>query len=225
MTKPSRPKIFYIGFNKTGTVSLHEMMKASGILSAHWATSTSKVILAQKIVSNKMASLPILSGIDEFEAYSDFYTSRGGTYLEANRFFKDFAAEYPDAYFVLNIRGKEGWLRSRSKHYMMLNRGLLPKKKSIMIQQNAEALNVDPENMTNIWSRIFDIHVKEVREFFADGRHNFLEFNIESDDVSTLAEFLKPDYDLNVDAWGHFNTAKSRDIRFSWRRKLFRLKA
>jgi hypothetical protein len=80
-------KIFAIGFNKTGTNSLHELFVNAGIHAIHHKT-------------------PVLKNIDIYDAFSD------GKHFN----FKEYYEKYPDSVFILNTRPIYNWLVSRYKH-------------------------------------------------------------------------------------------------------------
>src|SRR5262245_6163956 len=104
-------RIFLIGFNKCGTTTIHRYFVANGIKSIHWY----KGRLARRIFCNIARGDPLLTGYESFEAFTDMeYLDHHGAYhLEAYKLFPYFAVQYPDSTFVLNIRDRESWIRSR----------------------------------------------------------------------------------------------------------------
>jgi hypothetical protein len=80
-------KIFVIGFNKTGTTSLHFLFKNLGINSIH----TTK---------------PVMEIINKHDAFTDGFHSNFINYYNAK----------PDSLFILNTRPIQKWLTSRYKH-------------------------------------------------------------------------------------------------------------
>lgn len=80
-------KIFVIGFNKTGTCSLHFLFKKLGINSYHNTT-------------------PVMKIINKYDAFSD------GEHYN----FADYFNAKPDSLFILNTRPIDKWLFSRYKH-------------------------------------------------------------------------------------------------------------
>jgi len=80
-------KIFVIGFNKTGTSSLHQLFIELGIKSTH-------------------SVVPVMSIINNFDAFTD------GDHFN----FKEYYNKYPDSLFILNTRPISKWLISRYKH-------------------------------------------------------------------------------------------------------------
>lgn len=91
-------KIFCIGFNKTGTLSLHNFFESLGFKSTHdpfwW-------------YFNK------ISDFDKFDAYSDGYERYKGTALFPDL---EFLESSFDCKFILNTRQLDKWLLSRFRH-------------------------------------------------------------------------------------------------------------
>jgi len=82
-------KIFVIGFNKTGTSSLHYLFKKLGINSIH-------------------TTIPVMNIINCYDAFTD------GSHFN----FIDYYNAKPDSLFILNTRPIQKWLISRYKHAM-----------------------------------------------------------------------------------------------------------
>ena len=80
-------KIFVIGFNKTGTKSLHNIFKSSKIKCIHTTQCVMQII-------------------DKHDAFAD------GNHLNFNEYYE----KYPDSLFILNTRPIKNWLISRYKH-------------------------------------------------------------------------------------------------------------
>jgi len=80
-------KIFVIGFNKTGTSSIHHLFLSRGIRSVH-------------TVEN------VLNIIDQYEAFTD------GDHFHFDQYYE----KYPESVFILNTRPLKNWLISRYKH-------------------------------------------------------------------------------------------------------------
>ena len=80
-------KIFVIGFNKTGTSSIHELFRKLNINSVH-------------------ITVPVMEIIDKYDAFTD------GRHFN----FKEYYEKYPDSLFILNTRPIFKWLISRYKH-------------------------------------------------------------------------------------------------------------
>jgi len=90
--------LFCIGFNKTGTTTLHQWFMLAGLRGSHDAT-----------YQRRMRTM----GENELRAYPDAHDA----FTDGER--ADFArlrALYPDARFVLNTGALKPWLESRVKH-------------------------------------------------------------------------------------------------------------
>jgi hypothetical protein len=89
MNKTLNKKIFVIGFNKTGTTSLHNLFIKQNISSIH---------TTEHICDNNL--------IDKYDAFSD------GIHYD----FQSYYNKYPNSLFILNTRPIKNWLISRYKH-------------------------------------------------------------------------------------------------------------
>lgn len=190
----AKPKIFLIGFNKCGTSTLHGFLRDNGIRSVHW--SEKGVILAARIALNISKKRPVLDGIDQYTAYSDLCFQTNFAWIEANRFFREFHRDHPDAYFILNDRDLEHWIASRTTHPDLLERAMA-------YWQAGEA------EVKEIWRREYRRHRAEVLAYFA-GNRRFLHFDIEKDDPARLVELMKPDFRLDARRYGHAKSSKAK---------------
>lgn len=191
------PRVFVIGFNKCGTTSLHAMFKRAGHRCAHFKfkkADGSNVKLADAIFANRDAGLPLLTGLERARVFSDMEVNGVERRLEAYTLFRELDAQYPGSRFILNLRDKDKWLRSR------LNQGNGGYAEKQMKTKGAESR----EELLAIWSREWDAHVAGVREYFADKPGRLVEFNIEADDPQKLVEAF-PDYGLSAENWGKRN--------------------
>jgi len=147
-----KTKIFQIGFNKCGTLSIHDFLVENGIRSVHYL----KGELANKIFDNHKNGIDLLSGLDEFDAFSDMesLTSDKFQYV-ANDLFKELHQAYPNAIFILNTRNVESWIHSRLKHgggtYLDRYRCILDKPKAGII---------------DFWRSQYEAHVDNVKGYF-----------------------------------------------------------
>jgi len=184
-------KIFFIGFNKTGTTSLHRLISASGYISwhqsiTHWGS------IAKIIERNALAGQHVLGEADTGDAYSDLCFLRDGKFVEANKWFKSIYNDYPDAYYVLNTRPLSNWIRSRVNHGSFLDRYIMWTD----CETKEEALER--------WRIDYRSHHSNVERFFK-GKSNFLRFDIEEDNVQKLIDFLSPEYKLDPSNWRTHN--------------------
>ena len=101
---------------------VHDYFKANGITSVHWRANT----LAMALHRNQLADQPLLSGIEDWTAYTDMICIPGTPWERSNsdampliegcRLFRELHRDYPEALFILNTRDPMQWVRSRLKH-------------------------------------------------------------------------------------------------------------
>ena len=148
-------KIFVIGFNKTGTTSIHNLFLNEKIKSAHTVK-------------------PVTNILDKYEAFTD------GVHYN----FQEYYNKYPESLFILNTRPLKKWLISRYKHACvkpstqfvnMANSWLKYNKK------NMEQVKIWPPNneITYSWLEEHEYHFKNVLRFFENKPHQLFIVNIE----------------------------------------------
>jgi hypothetical protein len=174
------PFIFIIGFNKTGTRSLHYFFLKNKFPSIHWDAGK----LAHKALLNIFNNRKIFEGYDDsFRVFSDVMWINNKIDFQVNKFFKIMDSDYPNSYFIYNFRDEQKWLNSRINHDIS-NR--FPLTKLSLLVNNIQ----DIEELKNIWLTERRRFEEDVRSYFKD-RRNYLELDIEQDDVcSKLEQFL-----------------------------------
>jgi len=118
-------------------------------------------------------------------------------YLEANCYFKELHAAYPDAYFILNVRDTESWIASRAKHV-----GRSKKARGSLIERIALAYGTDTETAKEIWRSYHAPFHAQVTDYFAgqpDARFHI--YDIDQHGPDDLASWLAPDYQLDPSLW------------------------
>ena len=188
-----RPRVFFIGYNRTGTTSFHELFKKGDYKSWHCIRPTGGHI-GKQLKRNMENDYPILEGLEDAEVLSDLCYAKQGWY-EGTHAFKMLHHACPDAYFVLNTRSMDSWIKSRSKH-----------KRGDYMKRAQKHFRMSKEEVQDMWRQERDKWENKIRQYFSlvpDAR--FLEFNIETDDISKLIDFVHPDYKLHRSNWGHKN--------------------
>lgn len=152
-------KVFCIGFNKTGTSSLHALFLDCGLRSIH------------------VVAWPFLSRItpkyfDIADCYSDGEKS---DFVQLNQWF-------PRSVFILNTRNERAWLRSRIKHVMRYNEKV---DLSVLIKdpkygEMAREFFFDEEGAIEKWIIERRIYHKQARAYFADNPR-FLDIDVTTD--------------------------------------------
>jgi hypothetical protein len=187
-------KIFFIGFNKCATTSIHYMMAESGIWSDHWQRKHENIALRiDSIIDNK----------EEFRrytrkatAYSDLSYFSSDKVVEGNSYFKQFHEAYPKAYFVLNDRDVDGWIRSRAGH-----------RKGTLLERSAAFYRADAQAVKEIWRESHARHVKAVLAHFS-GHDRFLHFYVDRDPPALLTSFLAPTFRIDANGWQKVNASR-----------------
>jgi hypothetical protein len=181
------PYIFVIGFNKTGTRSLTNFFECHGIPSVHWDNNR----LVRRMLVNLSRGTRILKGYDlKYTVFSDFTLEFENEIIEGNQFFISLFRDYPGSLFILNTRPTKNWIESRVKHY---NGAFLARQMRILGTDN-------PEQAISTWERQKAFHEDRVRDFFRQKPGQFLEIDIESENVpSALSKFLP--FRVNPDYW------------------------
>jgi len=172
---------FQIGFNKCGTKSLHKFFLNNDINSIHWG----KGKLANKIYENKENGVSLLSGYEEYQAFTDMEDPLRQQYVAID-FFKELYQEYPEAIFIFNDRNLDDWIESRTNHM----HGQYPS-----VCMKAIGLNSTDETK-DYWRKQHLEHKQNVLTFFGD-KVNFIYFKI--DDENSTEAFIKSLLKNNVD--------------------------
>lgn len=198
VNEEKRRKIFFIGFNKCGTTSMHRLFVNCGYRSVHWETSSGRM-LAPILFMNNMLGRPLLTGITRYDVFSDMFYLTDDCCLEGNFLFRQMDADYPDALFILNTRDRERWVLSRLKH--------APAITGSLVKRARKALDLTEAEVLDLWRSQWDDHHAQVAEYFADKADRFLTYNIETQDISVMADWLGA-HGMPVDLahWKRHNT-------------------
>jgi hypothetical protein len=192
----SRPKVFFIGFNKTATTSLHRLFLDSGYISFHHTKrQNKKENIANIIDKNFKNNLPLLTNLETADCLIDMILSNNNRYLEANKYFRQLHQQYPDSYFILQIRNEENWIKSRLKH----------RSKPSFAKRSISALGLkNTDELIQFWKAMKSNHFTDVRNYFCNSK-KFIEYNIDKDDISKLINFLSPHFQLKKEHWKKHN--------------------
>jgi hypothetical protein len=156
MTDDSRPRIFGIGLNKTGTSSFDQAMTILGFRSLH--DGGPAVHDAVKAAIDSEA--PLLSNLDpQFDAFSDIGL--------LSRRFRMLDGQYPGSHFVFTTRPFNEWIDSRRRH---VERNVAMKESG---SYHGTFLVVDMDK----WTREWDQHNERVHRYF-ENRSDFLEIDL-----------------------------------------------
>lgn len=184
-------KIFQIGFNKCGTVSLHKFFESNGLKSIHWDRGR----LARKIQSNFESGLPLLSGYENYDCLTDMESQADNIFIYLT-LFKELDKQYPNSKFILNIRNREQWIESRINH-----------RDYLKVYQRITGL--DRQGVIDLWTSDWDNHLKSVKEYFEERPDDLLVFDIDSE-TDKLFEFMSKITNLRNRVFGQYNKTKSK---------------
>lgn len=169
-------KIFCIGLNKTGTTSLHKAFGILGLKSVHFKDDRGDNI-KPIIRRNYLSGVDILSGIEDYDAYSDWNTDKYNIEI-----FKEFDRQCPESKFILNTRDLDSWLDSKEKH---VKRNQARKKR--YPKEDIKWLVVDRE----AWTNQYNEHHQAVYAYFAKRPEALLTFDVtKGDGWEKLCPFL-----------------------------------
>lgn len=176
-------KIFQIGLNRCGSYSLHNLVKKSGYKSVHWG----KGQLSKKMYLNEVSGLPILTGLETFDCFTDMENTQN--LIFAYRLYDKLYYENNNSYFILNTRNKNNWIKSRCNH-----------REGFLLQLAKKQFGFSRNEAIEHWGLEWDNHHKNVETFFKN-KGNFLKFDIEADSINKLIMFVKDDFLLNENFW------------------------
>ena len=179
---PTKPNIFCIGLNKTGTISLHHALEVLGYRSLHWGgPETGKIIQA-----TAASGRPLVDDLDEYDAFSDLAI--------LSKQYQLLDSQYPGSKFILSTRPIEGWLQSREAHV------LRNQERARTGEYTGNFLEVD----LDAWRVEFEEHHRNVQEYFKGRDEDLLVFRItEGDGWEKLCPFLGVEVPDEAFPWRH----------------------
>ena len=191
-----KPKIFQIGFNKSGTGSIYSFFKMNGIKSIHWDDG----LLSKKMKENSLGKKPLLTGYEEYQFFSDMEHKNDDEefFYSYQKFFKDLDNQYPESIFILNYRDIDSWVKSRIKHPRYLERTISSSGKS-------------EEEVIEMWKEHYNEHISEVLDYFS-GKDNLIVLDLDKDDsVKIYHELSVRGVYLNIKELPHTHKTKDRN--------------
>ena len=197
-----KQKIFQIGFNKCGTVSLWVLFQHHAkplIASIHWDDGK----LALSIEKNFKANKPLLSDYEHITFFSDmeavYYENNYPKVISAYKYFHILDQQYPNSKFILNTRDMNKWVLSRVnfKTFLtkMINNELVlgrPDYEYILYYMDYyDTTNIN--DIASLWKNEYLRHINNVRKYFANRPHDLLEYNLDIDSIDKIKDFFKDD--------------------------------
>ena len=185
----ARPKVFQIGFNKTGTTSLARFFKTNGykVAGGEIAIKAHKNIQKQRDPFHKL----------EFDLAQDVENHKLGIYIYEH--FELIHNHHPNAKFILTTRSCEKWIKSRLSH----NGGRY-------VRRALRRLGLrDIAALCDVWRRDYYHYHTRVLNHFA-GNPNFYIHSLECLNVEQLLDFLGPDFNFQQRIYPHSNSRKTK---------------
>lgn len=191
-------KIFCVGFQKTGTTSIH---RALDMLGYRVCGPAGRKPAWQALLAGQTPDQVLPDLIDSWDAFEDnpFFWPR---LVSEDRSFFEWAYErYPDARFVLTVRlERDRWLRSFERLY----KRQMESKREVFLQKHRE---IYPEDALiagdlDVCADLYEAYNERVRSFFADKpAGQFIELCWErGDGWDELRDFL------DVSGWDRLRT-------------------
>jgi hypothetical protein len=172
-----RPKIFNVGFHKTGTSSMHAAFEILGLRSQHGIAINKPKPKAAQIslpLDNRKVMEIAVPRMMQADAFSDF---------PYPMLYRELDKQFPGSKFILTTREPGAWIKSVQRHYQFQSRkpdGVLE-----WIYGVPTVVGHDHRLL-----QIYHAHNAAVRTYFKDRPNDFLEVSIESLDFKPLCEFL-----------------------------------
>ena len=118
---PPRPtrcgRIFQIGFNKCGTVSLSRFFAENGVPAVHYDKGRLGRTMEQRYRQGKpLIDEEIYSRFRFFSDFEFFDMDTGKHFSGHKELWRELDDQYPDSLFILNVRNRDDWIRSRLRH-------------------------------------------------------------------------------------------------------------
>lgn len=172
MNAARRPKVFCIGFQKTGTTSLYGALTTLGYRTAAVVGRD----LSASQLQDRGAALCIETMAD-YDAAQD---------MPWPLFFRQLDAAFPGSKFILTVREPESWYRSIDAHF-----GAEPTAMGAFTYGDDAAA---PTGARDRYIATYTAHNETVRSYFADRPDDFLEMDLaRGDGWAALCGFLECD--------------------------------
>ena len=190
-------RVFFIGYHKVATTALHNLFRGGGYVSAHNLGGR----LAKQIEKSiRVGKKSVITDVDGYTVYSDMHFSKDDTWIDANEYYKEIYEEFPNAFYILNTRDTNAWVRSRANH-----------RKGKFIERAEKFHNLPRDIIYNLWSDRKDTVEAEMKQYFI-GNPRFLVFDVNNDDIDKLVKHVSPEYKLNASDWKVANKKKYNGV-------------
>jgi hypothetical protein len=176
--KNKTSKIFGIGLSRTGTKSLTLALNMLGFKVAHYP-------------DDEITLKELMAGKYNFSLLKDF---DGITDITVAPYYAQLDKLFPDSKFILTIRDKESWLRSVEAHFgKPVFEGTPSNENTMRLRRLLRVATYGSYSFNEErFSYIYDLHYKNVNEYFKWRPESLLIINIfEGEGWDKLCPFLK----------------------------------
>ena len=215
-------KIFVVGFHKCGMTSLHNFFELSGLKSILYDGGC----LGMRMYRNIEDGLPIISGYEDYDAFIDMNYRCDHYRIDMIHHFTTMLEQHPDARFILNMRDREKWIKSRAgwatypaemtyseEHVRRLNAMRdCPEPNECgaivdLVERDRRLLGLSGvDEVIESWRAEWDSHIERVLREIPSSQ--LLVFDIEKGDPANLCEFLSLPKSC-AKHWGHHNRSSA----------------
>ena len=179
-----KPKVFCIGFHKTGTTSMAVALNQLG-----YRVTGPNGVNDLNIEKNVISMAYDLA--KDFDAFQD---------NPWPILYKELDAKFPGSKFILTLRSPESWIKSQVNHFG---------KKETPMRKWIYGVGC-PEGNEDVYLKRFSNHCEEVMEYFKDRPYDLLVLDLaKGDGWEKLCPFLG--VDIPVTSFPHANKASDRE--------------
>lgn len=192
-------KVFGLGFQKTGTTSLHHFLRRLGYRSVHWPHIVHGVNyqkLCIDAIDDRQGVVSVFKPVlDEFDAFTD---------VPFPALYEELYRRFPDSRFILLWRDSDDWWGSVSTHWRLDSsrvRKLDPYEYLAYNRYGGDALTEITIHDRNRLKETFLRHGEAVESYFRDKPGTLLVARLEDDRVGEkLCRFLGADANVQFPA-------------------------
>lgn len=190
-----RPKIFGIGFQKTGTTSLAEALRILGYRTRHGVLINNPVKLKSIWIAPPLTREKIAARVLPMAEGADMFCDNPWPIL-----FRELDAAYPGSKFILTTRASESWIASMVRYFGDAPRDMMRFLYGVPHPAGHEGRCIET----------YRAHNEAVRRHFADRPDDLLEIDLsKGDGWSQLCTFL--DHPVPATPFPHKNTIAQKE--------------
>lgn len=198
----TKPKVFCVGFQKTGTTSLFAALSELGYRTA---AVIGRDLSAAELQKN--GGKLCVETARNFDAVQD---------MPWPLFYQDLDSAYPKSKFILTVRDAESWFGSIEKHF-----GSEPSTMQEFIY-GEEAMF--PAGNKERYLQVYNSHNQQIRDYFADRPNDLLVMDLaKGDGWSALCEFLEYDKPIKMPFPAKNKATDRESLAYRLRRKITRM--